>query len=47
MVDRPCLNCGEPATERCDLLVRGNEHEDVALCEACHDAIQAEIAATE
>lgn len=47
MSERSCLNCGAAETEIYDLLLRGNEHEGVALCSECHEAIQREIAATE
>jgi predicted CXXCH cytochrome family protein len=43
MSESNCLNCGDPETETYDLLVRGNHHDGVALCAACHDAIQREM----
>lgn len=44
MTEHRCLNCRAPDAEPYDLLVRSNAHEDVYLCDACHDAIQAEMA---
>jgi predicted CXXCH cytochrome family protein len=43
MSDGRCTNCGEPATDTYDLLVRSRNHEEVPLCAACHEAIRAEL----
>lgn len=34
-----CINCGDGDVEFYDLLVRGDEQEDVPLCDDCHDAL--------
>lgn len=34
-----CLNCGEEADGTHEILVRSNNHRDVPLCTACHEAI--------
>lgn len=39
-----CLNCGTPTKATYDLVLRGNDHDDVPLCDACHEAIQQEMA---
>lgn len=44
MSDEQCLNCHQPGAKRYDLLVRGNNHSGVYLCEECYQAIQREIA---
>lgn len=40
---KQCLNCGAAAADTYDLLVRSNNHKEVPLCDACHEAIQEEI----
>ncbi len=44
MSEQSCLNCNKPASGTYDLLVRGNDHSEVPLCDECHEAIQREIA---
>lgn len=44
MPEHRCLNCKAPDASPYDLMVRSNAHEDVYLCDECHDAIQNEIA---
>lgn len=44
MEEHRCLNCGTPAADTYELLVRNTEHDEVPLCESCHDAIEAELA---
>jgi predicted CXXCH cytochrome family protein len=39
-----CINCGDPDTDRFDLVVRNTSHDEVALCAACHEAISDELA---
>lgn len=43
MDDEACINCGDSDTERYDLMIRNTDHDGVALCEACHEAIQQEL----
>ena len=38
-----CVNCGDPNTERYDLIVRNTNHDQVPLCADCHDAITDEL----
>lgn len=38
-----CMNCGAPAANTYELLLRNNNHSEVPLCEECYDAIQREI----
>ena len=40
---RDCVNCGDPDTERYDLMVRNTNHDQVPLCEECYDAISDEL----
>lgn len=35
-----CINCGNPAEETYELLIRSNNHQDVPLCDPCFEAIQ-------
>lgn len=44
MTEHRCLNCNEPGAEPYDLMVRSKSHEDVYLCDECHEAIQQEMA---
>lgn len=44
MTTESCINCGDPATNTYELLVRSTNHREVPLCEECHEAIQREIA---
>ena len=37
-----CLNCNASDASSYDLTVRSNTHEDVYLCDECHDALQQE-----
>lgn len=41
-----CLNCGVPGADTYELLVRNNSHDEVPLCEECHDAIDEELSET-
>jgi len=43
MTHHTCTNCGEPAADTFELLVRNRNHDEVPLCDACHEAIQAEL----
>jgi hypothetical protein len=47
MAEHTCLNCNDPDTDRYDLMIRGNDHRGVHLCEECHDAVQQELAEAE
>lgn len=38
MSGEECLNCGDPADDIYEVLVRKTERE-VALCDECHEAI--------
>ena len=42
-MESDCVNCGDPDTERYDLIVRNTNHDQVPLCEDCHDAITDEL----
>lgn len=44
MAQHRCLNCNEPGAEPYDLMVRSKSHEDVYLCDECHEAILQEMA---
>ncbi|QLD90042.1 hypothetical protein HWV07_13770 [Natronomonas salina] len=44
MSDERCTNCGEPAADTYELLIRSRNHAAVPLCDRCHEAIEAEIA---
>ena len=44
MTDERCTNCGEPAADTYELLIRSRNHDRVPLCDPCHEAIEAEIA---
>ena len=44
MTERNCLNCGAPAADTYALRVRSTDHDEVPLCEECHEAIEREIA---
>lgn len=44
MTEETCLNCNSTNTQRYELLLRGNDHSDVPLCDECYEAIQSEIA---
>lgn len=44
MAEGRCINCGGPGAESYDLLVRSTSHEEVLLCETCHEAIRREMA---
>lgn len=46
MTEHHCINCNAPDADPYDLFLRSTTHEDVYLCEACHDAIQQEMADT-
>lgn len=41
-----CLNCGDPDADTYELLVRNNSHDEVPLCDECHDAIDEELSTT-
>jgi hypothetical protein len=43
MTEQTCLNCNDPDTDRYDLMIRGNDHEGVYLCEECYEAVQREL----
>ena len=43
MTEERCVNCGSPGAEPHDLLVRSTSHEEVLLCETCHEAIRREM----
>lgn len=43
MHDSRCINCGDPETESHKLLLRNNSHDEVPLCDGCHEAIQQEL----
>lgn len=44
MVEHRCINCNAPDAKPYDMLIRSNSHEDVYLCDTCHEAIQEEKA---
>ncbi len=41
-----CINCGSPETTTYDLTIRNTDHDGVALCNECHEAIQRELASS-
>lgn len=41
-----CINCGDPAADTYELMVRNNNHDEVPLCDECHDAIDRELSAS-
>jgi NAD-dependent SIR2 family protein deacetylase len=43
MTEHRCTNCGSTAADTYELLIRSRSHEEVPLCEACHEAIRAEL----
>lgn len=45
MAEYRCLNCGDPEADTYELLVRNNSHDEVPLCDECHDAIDEELSA--
>ncbi len=45
MAELHCTNCGNPASDTYNLLLRCRSHAEVPLCDPCHEAIQAEIQA--
>lgn len=47
MTEHTCLNCNDPDTDRYDLMIRGNDHRGVHLCEECYNAVQQELAEAE
>jgi hypothetical protein len=34
-----CINCGDPDVKFYDVMVRGDEHDDIPLCDDCHAAL--------
>lgn len=43
MSTEACLNCGDPAGDTYDLIVRSEGHSEVPLCVQCHDALGQEF----
>ncbi len=43
MATETCRNCGDPAIESRDVLVRNDATAAVTLCRACHDAMGEEF----
>lgn len=44
MPENRCINCGDPNAHPYELMIRSTRHEEVFLCETCHEAIQEEMA---
>jgi hypothetical protein len=44
MDEHRCKNCGGDAADTYELLIRSRNHQEVPLCEECHEAIRAELA---
>lgn len=45
MTDDRCTNCGTTADGTYELLIRSRSHDEVPLCDACHEAIEDELTA--
>ena len=43
MGEHRCLNCKSPDVDSYDLMVRGNEHSGVFLCDECYETLRREI----
>lgn len=34
-----CINCGDPEVDYYDVMVRGDQQDDIPICDDCHEAL--------